>query len=249
MTETAVAVRDVLSSVDAGRVLEIGAGDGEFTEVLVERLASFTAIEAVDIDETDIGEARRYFAAAHPQAPVVFTPADAARLPFEGGSFDTVVLSNTVHHLAEPQRALGEVLRVLRDGGRLIVHEMVADAETDAEAVGRDLHHLKARIDRTQGLSHNPTLSRARLAALLDDRGLAPLRRLEYRPAEPEAAAVDLDEKLARLDEYADYAAADPDYAGIRREVSRLKQRVRAVGFAPAPQILVMYEKRPGRQQ
>lgn len=248
MAETALAVSDLLSSVHAGRVLEIGAGEGEFTEMLVEGLASFTSIEAVDIDEEDLAAARRYFAAAHPGACVTFARADGAALPFADDAFDTVVLSDTLHHLARPGGALDEAMRVLRDGGRLVIHEMVADVEREEEAVGRDLHHLKARIDRTQGISHNATLTRAEIAELLDGRGLAERRRIEYRPAKSDSGDIDLEEKLTALDEYADHAAADPGYAAIRREVSRLKQRVRAVGFAPAPQVCAMYEKRQRRQ-
>jgi uncharacterized protein YbaR (Trm112 family) len=48
--------------------------------------------------------------------------ADAHRLPFADASFDAVVSFNTFEHLAEPERAAGEILRVLKPGGRLVVH-------------------------------------------------------------------------------------------------------------------------------
>jgi len=43
--------------------------------------------------------------------------ADAAALPFGDGSFDVVYSYNTFEHVAEPDKALGEALRVLRPGG------------------------------------------------------------------------------------------------------------------------------------
>jgi hypothetical protein len=98
-------------------------------------------------------------------------------------------------------------------------------------------------VDRTNGIPHYPTLSRKNLDTLLERDDLDELERHEYRPPEPESADVDLDDKLENLDYYADYAAGHPEYADIRREVVRLKQRVRAVGFASPPQLLLLYRK------
>lgn len=48
--------------------------------------------------------------------------ADAHRLPFRDACFDAVVTFNTFEHLADPPRAAAEILRVLRPGGRLVLH-------------------------------------------------------------------------------------------------------------------------------
>ncbi|MFP4373089.1 MAG: class I SAM-dependent methyltransferase [Spirochaetaceae bacterium] len=243
MADIAEVVSRTLGALHAGRVLEIGCGDGEFTEMLVEQLASYERITAVDADGSAVSEAAGYFEAAHGEAAVAFSVADAMHLPFDAAEFDTVVLSNTLHHLRDPGAAVEELLRVLGEGGMLIVHEMVSDVTDPRERVGRDLHHLKAVVDRTRGIAHNPTLSRAEIGALLDRAELEELERHEYRPSGPEGDDVDLDDKLENLDRYADYAAGHPDYADIRREVARLKQRVRAVGFAAPPQLLGLYRK------
>ena len=243
MADIPEVVARTLGGLHGGRVLEVGCGDGEFTEMLVEELASYERIYAVDADEEVVTEARGYFETAHPDAAVEFSGADATSLPFGDGTFDTAVLSNTIHHLRAPGVALEELLRVLRDGGTLIVHEMISDVTDPREQVGRDLHHLKAMVDRTHGIPHNPTLTRGQLGELFDRDDLHELERHEYRPPEPENDNVDLDDKLENLDYYADYAAGHPEYAGIRREVVRLKQRVRAVGFAAPPQLLVFYRK------
>jgi SAM-dependent methyltransferase len=243
MADIAEVVARTLGRLHGGRVLEVGCGDGEFTEILVEQLASYERIDAVDADEDAVAEARSYFETAHPDAAVDFSGADATSLPFGEAVFDTAVLSNTIHHLDAPAAALEELLRVLRDGGTLIVHEMVSDVTEAREQVGRDLHHLKAMVDRTHGISHNPTLSREGLGTLLDRDDLDEIERHEYRPPEPENEHVDLDDKIENIDLYADYAAGHPDYAGIRREVARLKQRVRADGLAAPPQLLLLYRK------
>jgi SAM-dependent methyltransferase len=48
--------------------------------------------------------------------------ADAHHLPFADASFDAVVSFNTFEHLAEPDRAAAEIFRVLKPGGRVVVH-------------------------------------------------------------------------------------------------------------------------------
>ncbi|MHC5542990.1 methyltransferase domain-containing protein [Singulisphaera rosea] len=47
---------------------------------------------------------------------------DAHHLPFADDAFDSVVSFNTFEHLADPDRAAAEIYRVLKPGGKLIVH-------------------------------------------------------------------------------------------------------------------------------
>jgi SAM-dependent methyltransferase len=69
----------------------------------------------------------RYFALDYPATggelyrarPDVF--ADAARLPLQDASIDTVLLLEVLEHLRHPREALSEIARVLRPGGRLLV--------------------------------------------------------------------------------------------------------------------------------
>src|SRR5579859_1145000 len=49
--------------------------------------------------------------------------ADARTLPFADGSFDACRMDRVLHHLEEPQPAVTELVRVVRPGGRLVLHE------------------------------------------------------------------------------------------------------------------------------
>jgi SAM-dependent methyltransferase len=92
--------RHMLGAVGSGPILEIGGGSGNFK--------SF-APHAVSTDILP--------------APWLDVVCDAQRMPFAPGSFGNVVMIDVLHHVEHPVRALAEVSRVLRPGGRLIFCE------------------------------------------------------------------------------------------------------------------------------
>lgn len=51
-----------------------------------------------------------------------FVCADAAALPFEDGSIDTIIMNDAMEHVANPEAVIDECLRVLSKGGRLFVN-------------------------------------------------------------------------------------------------------------------------------
>jgi SAM-dependent methyltransferase len=101
--------RSLLASA-SGRVLEIGAGTGL-------NLPHYPDGIDLVLSEPEPPMARRI------AAPVV--AARAEELPFADASFDTVVSTFVLCTVAEPARAVGELARVLRPGGRLLFIEHV----------------------------------------------------------------------------------------------------------------------------
>jgi methionine biosynthesis protein MetW len=94
------------------RCLDVGCGDGGTSGVwLKERVAAYVG---VDISESAI----RMASERGLDAQLI---SDATELPFPDDSFDLAVCTEVLEHLFEPQRALAEIRRVLRLGGRLIV--------------------------------------------------------------------------------------------------------------------------------
>jgi SAM-dependent methyltransferase len=98
------------------RVLDVGSGNGY---VLSRYAAAGAHVYGVDLTETGIGLCRKRFALAG--LPGYFTVGSAEDLPFRSGSFDLVCSMGVLHHTPETGRAVREVHRVLRPGGRLIV--------------------------------------------------------------------------------------------------------------------------------
>ncbi len=112
-----------------GRVLEIGVGTGAGLGLYP---AGVREVVGIDPHRAVLRRAerrlRRLRARSGPELPyrVTLEEADAQRLPFEDGSFDTVVAFLTLCTVPDPGAAAAEARRVLRPGGRLLVLEHVA---------------------------------------------------------------------------------------------------------------------------
>ncbi len=95
--------------VNAGtRVLDVASGPGYVAGAALERGAGVTA---VDFSAAMLKIARKH------NPGVKFRKGDAAALPFKDDAFDAVVMNFGMLHLAQPERAVAEALRVLRPGG------------------------------------------------------------------------------------------------------------------------------------
>ena len=99
--------------VKARTVLELAAGTGLIAKNIV-RAASH--IEVTDASEEMIAEAKRN----NRSAKLHFSVRDMFCLPYADKSFDVVIVSNALHIIPQPEKALAEIRRVLKDDGVLI---------------------------------------------------------------------------------------------------------------------------------
>ncbi len=112
-TLTTQAIEPLLDAARVGpgvRVLDVATGPGYVAAAAAQRGA---AVVGVDFSAAMLAEARRH----HPG--IEFQAGDAGALPFPDASFDAVVMSFGLLHLARPDQALAETHRVLRPGGRV----------------------------------------------------------------------------------------------------------------------------------
>ena len=94
-------------------VLDLATGTGLIAKNIVNAAAH---IEATDASVEMIVEARR----DNRSAKLHFSVQDMFRLPYAGKSFDVVIVSNALHIVPQPEKALQEIKRVLKDDGVLI---------------------------------------------------------------------------------------------------------------------------------
>ena len=94
-------------------VLELATGTGLIARHIVNAAAH---IEATDASAEMILEAKR----DNRSAKLHFSVRDMFRLPYADKSFDVVIVSNALHIIPQPEKALAEIRRVLKDDGVLI---------------------------------------------------------------------------------------------------------------------------------
>ena len=94
-------------------VLELATGTGVIAKHIVNTAAH---IEATDASAEMIAEAKR----DNHSTKLHFSVQDMFRLPYAEESFDVVIVSNALHIVPQPEKALAEIRRVLKDDGVLI---------------------------------------------------------------------------------------------------------------------------------
>lgn len=180
--ETAIEteVRRFAGTLPGGaRVLDAGAGEGQYA-------AFFPGRRYVGVD-LGIGDEAWNYAGLD-------AIADLNQLPFADGAFDAALNIVTLEHLCEPHRAMREVARVLKPGGRLLLiaphqwevhqapHDYFRYTNHGLDWLVRQAGMNAERIDAVGGLFR--LLSRRMLAALqLFPAVLKPLAALVFVPA------------------------------------------------------------------
>lgn len=97
----------------AGALLDIGGGTGRVSQTLA------GLVDTLVVSDESVAMLRQV------RAKALCCPAAGAaeRLPFATESFERVLVVDALHHFADQRRAVAEMVRVLRPGGRLVVEE------------------------------------------------------------------------------------------------------------------------------
>jgi len=116
---------EAVAEARPGSVLEVGGGEGEVAERIIRELGA----ELVGVDQSErMVEIQR-------GKGIDARLGDVQDLPFEDEEFDVAVAAWMLYHVADLDRALAELARVLRPGGRLV-------AATNSIDHLRELHEL-----------------------------------------------------------------------------------------------------------
>ena len=129
----------ILDPCSGERIVDVGCGTGLFVAELAQIVGDAGRVVGLDVSPDVLALARRRCA----EWPwVSCEEADATRLPAADASFDAAVSVQVLEYVADVDRALAEIHRVLRPGGRALV----VDTDHDAFVVNADDAARQTRI-------------------------------------------------------------------------------------------------------
>ena len=110
----------LLGATPGRRMLDVGCGLGDDAAALAGLVAPGGSVVAVDGSESMVEAARERH---RDVAGLSFDVADAGELPFDDASFDGCRIDRVLQHITDPFRAIGEMVRVVRRGGRVVAYD------------------------------------------------------------------------------------------------------------------------------
>lgn len=158
----------IVAAETRGRTLLVGCGaHGEMGIVPVSRRAFGVDLSLVAVERS-----------RHRHPGFDYAAADGGRLPFAGGSFETLVCSEVLEHLEAPGRFLGECRRVLAPGGTLV---LTTPNWISLFGLARWIGRVVLRRDFTSaGQPVDRWSTRSSLQRMLLEAGLSPRRWLGF---------------------------------------------------------------------
>ncbi|HLY31903.1 MAG TPA: methyltransferase domain-containing protein [Ktedonobacterales bacterium] len=132
-----------LQAQEGQSILDVGCGIGDAAQTLAALVGSAGRVVGVDSSEYLIQEARRR--AEGTGLSVDYRVGDAHQLDFTDQSFDGCRADRVFMFLEDPRRALTEMIRVTRPGGRIVIYDIDWDgmmADHPDRALTRKVFHL-----------------------------------------------------------------------------------------------------------
>ena len=146
LTEQSIPTVMAAAHVESGtRLLDVCTGPGMLAQAATKIGAN---VSCLDFSEEALTIARRNVPGA------TFHQGDAQDLPFDENSFDSVVCGFGIIHVPDPRRAIEEMYRILKPGGRVAIS--VWEAPAPANGFGLLYGSIKAHGDLTVPLPHGP---------------------------------------------------------------------------------------------
>ncbi len=231
----------IINEISGGKILDIATGGGDFLKIIAnfKNIKEIIAIDKMermkDVIEKNKGD-----------LPVSFITMDAINLQFEPKSFNTVCLSNSLHHLEQIKKVFTEISRVLCDDGLFIINEMVSDELSPAQISHKLIHHFAAKLDRINNVFHNDTYTKEEISRLIEDSSFEIVKYTDYSfnqedPKNPELIQyfVDYIERLHNMVREKEYNK-NTEYFD---ELENIKKYIEINGYASATSVFYVLKK------
>ncbi len=169
--ETLGALIELVPEDDGAEWIDVACGPGVISRAMAGRVGS---VKGIDLTPAMVEEGARR-AGEEGIDNVGFAEGDVTALDLPDGSFDGAITRLSLHHIPAPVRVVAEMARVVRPGGWVLVSDIVADRDRDANAWREEIERLR---DPSHWACHTPESLRAMGEAaglVLDEEKLIPI--------------------------------------------------------------------------
>jgi ubiquinone/menaquinone biosynthesis C-methylase UbiE len=226
-----------LKEISGGKILDVGTGRGDMVHVLMESFKSYTEIIGIDTSDMAIELAKKSFG----EDNIRFIKMEAGKMEFEDNSFDTVCISNTLHHLKEVEMyiVLNEMKRVLKSNGLFIICEMYSDNQNETQMGHVSIHHFSAEMDRAQGRVHNDTFKRSEIFNIASELGLEILDAIDYVD-EGVSSKEEIEETIDHFAKEIQLLRDNTEYERVLGKFEEVKSGLLSRGLSGATELVLM---------
>ena len=228
-----------LKRINAGHLLEVATGEGDFMLFLLNAFTSFDSVTGIDINAENLKTARKTLG----NQKVDFMQGNVRKLPFEDSYFDTITISNSLHHLDHPEKAIQSMLRVLVPGGLFIINEMINEDLNPAQQAHFEYHSLKAEIDSLLGIYHRKIYTREEILAIVHEGSLEPAVTVVCEDPPMITSREKMWQFFRKLDDFVSNASHLPHGIEIEHRVQNIKEMIELNGFQKPPQLGILAYK------
>ncbi|MCX6826526.1 MAG: class I SAM-dependent methyltransferase [candidate division Zixibacteria bacterium] len=232
-------LKEWLGRQDGGLVLDVATGRGYSASLLAESLNCYRNIFGIDISMENLCQAQKGIK----DKRIILLGMRAESMGFADGTFDTVAVINSLHHLQYVEESLAEMKRVLKPNGNFIIFEMVQDGLNEKQISHREAHHWWGAVDRQNSIFHRETFRNDELRGMVGRLGLSKVEFINFN----EETEIDSKEVINNIEKTIDlYIEKIPENIGRQPLIDKglkLKERFHEVGFAWATILIAIGTK------
>jgi len=226
---------EFLKSHDGGKVLDIACGGGVFTRRLTDGLKSYISVLGLDIKSN----IRDEFIATAGGHDVTFVQSKIHDFLTTEQAFDTISMSNALHHLEGVGDVLSSLKDILNPAGTVIINELFRDGLSPAQQIQHEQHRFLARLHTTAGEFHREAYTRSEIRDLITSAGLAIQNTFESSNRDAPITRTP-GRLITRAHSAMQRAYPNGPPREVKQELGRLTKRNTEVGTAPAPQLALV---------
>jgi ubiquinone/menaquinone biosynthesis C-methylase UbiE len=168
-----------LGSLDAGSLLDIAVGRGDFLKFALSSFHTWQRAAGIDTDPETLQIAEKSLG----NSSVILVNGSALAMPFIPGYFDTLTISNALHHIEDHKTLFSETFRICKPKGLVIINEMLNENHSRLQEPYMLYHRFIAEVDNQLGRYHHEPFTLKELLAIVKISGLTTMDYLIHEEA------------------------------------------------------------------